>query len=135
MLDLALPLVLGIGALILVAGVVQERRRARRWRTWPQAQGVIEERRGVPARDHAFRVQVRFRSAAGEEVLAWSTNAIGIEAAPTVGSGVVVVHDPHDATRFEARPAVPAQPTHWAWWLLAAGIVGFVALILWASWG
>lgn len=135
MLDLALPLVLGAGAAILVAVVVQERRRVRRWRTWPRAEGVIEERRGVPARDHSFRVRVRFTTAQGQEVLGWSTNAIGIEAAPTVGSSVVVVHDPEDAARFEARPATPGEPTHWGWWVLAAGIVGFVALILWASWG
>lgn len=133
--DLALPLVLGIVAVLAVVGVGRERRRARRWRTWPQVDGVIEERRADHSRDHAFRVRVRFRTARGEEVVAWSANAIGIEVSPTVGSSVVVVHDPERATLFEARPTTPPAPVSVWWWVLVAGIVGFLALILWASWG
>jgi hypothetical protein len=133
--DLALPLVLGIVGILAVVAAVREWQHARRWRTWPRAEGVIEAREGDRARDHSFRVCVRFRTAEGEEVLGWSANVIGIEASPTVGSSVVVVHDPDRPTLFEARPTVPPAPASMWWWALVAGIVAFVAMILWASWG
>ncbi len=59
---------------------------------------------------------------------------IGIESAPTVGSSVVVVHDPDRPESFEARPATPSESTSWWCWTLVAGIVVLVAMILWASW-
>lgn len=133
--ELGLPLVLGLGAVILAVAFYRGRRSRRRWETRPRVQGTILERRSNPTRDISFNVLVQFRTQQGQEVRAWAANVIEIALSPTVGSTVEVAYDPADPERFEARPTTPAEPTHPLWWVLVAFIVAWVAFFLWLSWG
>lgn len=132
--EIGLPLVLGIGAVILAMSFVRSRRSKRHWQTRPRVVGTIVERRNNPRYDVSFDVLVAFRTQEGRDVRGWASNVIGIESSPTEGSSVEVAYDPDAPERFQARPTTAPRPTSPWLWVLVVVIVLWVGFFLWASW-
>lgn len=126
--------VVGLGVLILLAAVRGDRRSKRWWVDSPVVEGVIVERRAQANREGTFRVLVRFVPQAGGEVSGWSRNVIDIASSPKPGTSVRVAYDVSEPSVFEVKPLVDPEPVGVWWWVLVAGIVGFVGLILWVTW-
>jgi len=132
--EVGLPLVLTLVGLIAVAAVLVAVRSRRRWRTWPRAAGTILERRRNQAYEVSFNVLVAFRTREGSDVRAWSSDVIGIESSPTVGSAVEVAYDPADPQHFEVRPAAPPRPTSWWVWAIFVLAFGGAFFFIWLAW-